>query len=84
VFHPDRRVRIAYNYNLNLYPSLTAIVMRFESGARIPRCSTSTKGCSLMTKLRSLICTSRVAADQDTSGRIADVEQQQARRTAPV
>jgi hypothetical protein len=23
-------VRIAYNYNLNIYPSLTAIVTRFE------------------------------------------------------
>jgi len=30
VFHPGRRMRIAYNYNLNLYPSLTAIVTRFE------------------------------------------------------
>jgi len=30
VFCPGRRVRIAYNYNLNLYPSLIATVTRFE------------------------------------------------------
>jgi hypothetical protein len=30
VFYPGRQVRIAYNYNLNLCPSLPATVTRFE------------------------------------------------------